>query len=312
MNGRWLTLAALITVAPVAPVALYAGGGREQTLHVYYTSSLNGNLDGCTCGSEPKAGLVKRAAFLRGRHRADSILLDTGDILDTTPDLELSAAVLSIYQELGYDAVGVGDQELADGGVALKGYTGEYPLISHNLALLSTGSDQPLTAAPLTLSRGRLAIRIIALLDPQVFALYPRSLRSQIAVTPPAEALERLVAVPVASKDETAALLTILIYHGPVEAAAALVAGRTDIDLVVVGHEQRLVHPQKAGAAIIVSPGEQGNRVGVLDLVYRDGRIAGYSHVFRLFDYRKDPDDAGVRRRIEEMKTALRAKTKEG
>jgi hypothetical protein len=36
-----------------------------QTLTIYYTASLRGDLDGCACERNRVAGLVKRAAFQR-------------------------------------------------------------------------------------------------------------------------------------------------------------------------------------------------------------------------------------------------------
>ncbi len=82
------------------------------------------------------------------------------------------------------------------------------------------------------------------------------------------------------------------------------------MDVLVVGHEQRLVHPVKVGATIMVSPGEEGNRLGMLKLRFRKGHITGYSHEFRLFDYGRDIDDSAVRKRIDRYLESLRSKVK--
>jgi 2',3'-cyclic-nucleotide 2'-phosphodiesterase (5'-nucleotidase family) len=300
----------LVLASLLFPALLAAEGSPEQFFRIYYTSSLNGNLDGCECKASPKSGLVKRAAFLRSRARTDSILVDAGDILDVAPDEELARHVFEVYRELGYDAVAVGDQELSNGTAALRQYVADYPLLSNNLSLKAGTSIVPLSPGPLTLRKGKLRVTVISLLDPEVFALYPKQLKAQISITPPAEALAALLAAKPATGDDAAARLTVLVYHGPVEAAAALVAQGTGVDVVIVGHEQRLVHPLKVGGTILASPGEEGNRVGVLTLKFRDGRIAGYSHEFRLFDYSRDLDDSGVRKRIEQYRDALRAKVK--
>lgn len=302
---RILALASLLL-----PALLGAEGSSEQLLNIYYTSSLNGNLDGCECRANPKSGLVKRAAFLRSRARGDSILVDAGDILDVAPDTEMARHLLEVYRELGYDAVAVGDQELSNGTAALRQYAADYPLLSNNLSLKTGATEAPLNPGPLVLRKGKLRVTVLSLLDPEVFALYPKQLKSQISITPPREALASLLASAPAAGEVSSARLTVLVYHGPIEAAASLVAQTPGIDVVIVGHEQRLVHPQKVGGAILASPGEEGNRVGILTLKFRDGRIAGYSHEFRLFEYTRDLDDSGVRKRIDQYREALRAKVK--
>jgi 2',3'-cyclic-nucleotide 2'-phosphodiesterase (5'-nucleotidase family) len=298
----------LLLVALLLPSLLAAEGSQEQLFHVFYTSSLNGNLDGCECKSSPKSGLVKRAAFLRSRARGDSILVDAGDLLDVAPDAELARHLLEVYRELGYDAIAVGDQELSGGLDALRTYAAEFPLLSNNLSLKSGSTAVPLSPEPFAIKKGKLLVTVIALLDPEVFALYPRQLKSQLEIAPPAEALASLLSR--SPGGEAGARLTVLLYHGPVEAAASLVAQGSGVDVLIVGHEQRLVHPQKVGSSILASPGEEGNRVGILTLKLRAGRIVGYSHEFRLFEYTRDVDDSSVRKRIDQYRDGLRAKLK--
>jgi 2',3'-cyclic-nucleotide 2'-phosphodiesterase (5'-nucleotidase family) len=75
--------------------------GTETTLTIYYTASLNGNLDGCTCEMNPVAGLVKRAAFLRTlKSSGTTLVLDAGDIFDEYPDPDLAKHILEVYREL--------------------------------------------------------------------------------------------------------------------------------------------------------------------------------------------------------------------
>ena len=78
----------------------------ETTLTIYYTASLNGNLDGCTCEMNPVAGLVKRAAYLRNLDASSpTVILDAGDIFDEYPDLEPQ----DVEQSLRYAAWTVDD-----------------------------------------------------------------------------------------------------------------------------------------------------------------------------------------------------------
>ena len=45
--------------------AAFSSGTEEKQIDIYYSASLNGNLDGCECKGNPRSGLVKRAVFLR-------------------------------------------------------------------------------------------------------------------------------------------------------------------------------------------------------------------------------------------------------
>lgn len=276
---------------------------REQRLRIYYTASLNGNLDGCSCVSSPKSGLVKSAAFLRSRDRGGSLLLDAGDLLEVAPDAELARHLLDVYQELRYDAIAVGDQELSNGLEALRTYLARYPLEANNLSLTTGSGETPLRRSPRVIRRGSLLVNVISLVDPGVFALYPRQLKAQLSVTPPQAALASLL-------PRSGHRLTVLLYHGPVQAATSLVTRNPGVDLLIVGHAQELVEPQKFGDTIVASPGEQGNRVGIFTLKVKDGHIVEYAHEFRLFKYSSDPDDSSVRARIEQYRAALRSKVK--
>ena len=97
--------------------------GSENTITIYYTASLNGNVDGCRCKMNPVAGLVKRAAFLRSLETSGpSLILDAGDIFDEYPDPDLAVHILQVYAELGYDAIAVGHQEFTNGAAGLLEY----------------------------------------------------------------------------------------------------------------------------------------------------------------------------------------------
>ena len=156
-------------------------------LTVLYSASLNGNLDGCDCKSTPRAGLAARAAWLRSYPQREPVLLvDAGDLLDVVPDPELAREILESYAELGYDAVAVGDQ------------------------------------APLVFSKGDEKVGLLALLDPQVFTLYPEELRGSMKLEEPG-----LAAAPLVSAMRAQPLdWVVVLYHGPLEEAERLARQR--------------------------------------------------------------------------------------
>lgn len=297
---RAASLAVLLLAA--AASAVHTAGQAEPALTLYYTASLNGNLDGCACASQPRSGLVKRAAWLRGIDPERSVLVDGGDILDVRPDDLLAREILEAYAELGYDAVAVGDQEFSNGAEALLGYAETYPLLSHNLQVCPDETRCVLlNLSPLVVERAGLRIAFLSLVDPEVFRPYPTAVRETAKVTPPVEAaaglMMRLADDPVD--------LVVLLYHGPEAGAEALLEAVPGIDVMVLAHDQRRIEPRKVGGALLVSPGQDGNLLGALELS-PDGRD-GFRHRNRFieFDYARDPDDPATRARIDRYVRAL-------
>ncbi|NOY07714.1 MAG: hypothetical protein GXP33_02600 [Spirochaetes bacterium] len=283
-----------------ASVLFSAGRKEESSIRIIYSASLNGNLDGCRCKSNPRAGLVKRAAYLRqlmseSASKNHTILLDAGDILDVSTDILLSDAILKTYSELGYTAIAVGDQEFSNGIDKILEYRKLYPLISNNLSVCPNENRCVIfLLLPLIVKRSGISVGIFALLDPAVFTLYPKSVTDHIIISKPevtAEGIVKLLA-------EKNTVLKILLYNGPYEHAENLAKRVPGIDIIIVVHEQRLTDLIRIGKTVLVSPGREGNRIGILDItVSKKGNVT-YKNSFKLFSYKKDPDDKIVRARI--------------
>ena len=272
----------------------YSSGSMEKSVTVYYTSSLNGNLDGCECKSNPKAGLVKRAAFLRRIDKSRSILLDAGDIFDVDKDPLLSDYILESYRDLGYTAIAVGDQEFSNGTGYLLERIRENNLISNNLKITDEdGSSIPISKDPLFLKKNGLDIVIIAVISPRVFRYYPEYIKDKTDIIPVSDVLKGyLETVKVKNAD-----LRILIFHGPVEEAQNTAEENRSIDVVIAGHDQRLIDTRKTGSTIIVSPGKEGNTTGILEIKKRGNNLS-FNNSFVTFDYKTDPDDQPIREMI--------------
>ncbi len=286
--------AALLGLAAVPPAA---------ALTVLYSASLNGNLDGCDCRSNPRAGLAARAAWLRSDpRRIEALLVDAGDLLDVDPDPELAREILEAYAELGYDAMAAGDQELNAGAREAASWRGRFALRAHNLTLCLEDRCLFFDTEPLVLSKGGETVGLIALLDPQAVALYPETLRGSLKLQPPVDAAGPLVSELRARKVDW----IVVLFHGPLAEAERLARKVRGIDLVVVGHEQRLVEPRRVNGALIVSPGEEGNRLGLLSLRKGPFGLVRSAHEFRLFRFDRDPRDPQILARFERYRRRLR------
>ncbi len=283
----------------LSAACLHCAGGAEE-LRILYTSSLNGNLDGCSCASLPRAGLVKSAASLRRlRGGGTAFLLDAGDVFPVTGDDALAHEILGAYGDLGYDCVAVGDQEFSGGVQGILERLGKFPFLSNNLMICPTERCVPVSLAPLTLRKGPFSIGVFSLIDPSVFALHPKTLTDLLKVSPP----DAAAGTAVGRLRENGVDLVVLLYHGLHENALALAARVPGIDVIILGHEQMLIDAEEAGSTVLVSPGEEGNRVGVLTVSFPQGKPR-YRNSFKVSSYRDDPDDGPVRERIERYRRA--------
>ena len=294
-----------LPAAALLAAALLCLAAPAGALTVLYTASLNGNLDGCDCRDHPRAGLAARAAWLRG-YQGEALLVDAGDILDVAPDPELAREILESYAELGYDAVALGDQEFSNGAQAVASWRGRFPLSANNLTLCLEDRCVFFSPEPLIKNRGGETVGVLALLDPRVFALYPEELRRSLKLEEPAQAAAPLVSALRARPVDW----VVVLYHGPLEEAERLAARVPGIDLVVVGHEQRLVLPRLVDGTLLVSPGEEGNRVGMLTLRKNALGRTRSAHQFWLcrFDHPRDPL---ILARLERYRSKLREALKE-
>lgn len=288
----------------MSALMLHGTGQQERLFTIFYTSSLNGNLDGCVCKSAPKAGLVKRALYLkRERDVETSLLVDAGDFSDVYEDKLLTREILEVYRELDYDAVAVGDQEFSNSVAELLKNGEEYPLFCHNLTLCPDQSRCIFFSnEPLVIEKSGFRIGLFALLEPEVFTLYPEEVKKQVKLTSPQAVAENML-LELEHVD-----LTVLLFHGSYEKAVELAENVEGIEVIIVGHEQRLIDVQKVKDSILVSPGEEGNRLGMLTMALTPKGVVKYDNHFRLFRYEDDEDDAAVRRRIERYKLELRKK----
>ena len=286
---------------------LYAGPGAEEALTIYYTSSLNGNLDGCECKTSPKSGLVKSAVFLRQRNRETSILIDSGDVFPPMGDTAIGSHLAQLYGELGYDVVAVGDQEFVNGfGGVLEA---SLPYLSHNVQICpDENSCIFVSLTPKVLQKNSLSVGIDSVIDPEVFFFNDEEFKQIVKVTPPEDSARSGLEFLQAENTD----LSILLYHGPTHNALTLAENTPGYDLMIVGHDQRLIEAERINNTVVVSPGEEGNRVGVLK-IYRekDGSFT-IKNTFQTFSYTEDPDDEVVRSHIGEYIKALTSSLKKG
>lgn len=287
----------LILLLSASP-GVFSAGQREipadyrGEITIAYTSSLNGNIEGCDCKDRPRAGLTKSAVLLRRLKDQGAILAEAGDFLDARRDVFLAHTLTEAFRYLEYDVICPGDQEFSndlDGFLELKE---NLPFITGNLLIRTEdGFDYPCPSYAV-FERAGLKIGVGALIDSSVFYFYPEKIKENIRILSPEQTAPKIVA----EMKKQGAFPLILLYHGPAEKAADILRDNPDLLAVIVAHEQRLIE-QRIGKSMILSPGQDGNRVGVLTITIK--RAGSKTEIvldnrFTLFSYYTDPDDPDI------------------
>ncbi len=272
-----------------------------QTLTIYYTASLRGNLDGCACERNRVAGLVKRAAFQRTVPK-DALVLDTGDILDATKDPDLTREILAVYKELGYAAVGVGETELSEGAPALAANARRFPFLGHNLQVRPKAAWEPLSAKPLLLTRAGVRIAVLGVTEPKTLEGHKELKEGNLRLEDPLQTVARLAE----ESRRQGARLVIVLFHGEDAAARRLAEASPQVDLVLFGHAGWLVPPEKAGRALVSLPrGVRQPHRRAHPAAGPRRASTGFEHRMLAFSYEKDPDDPSVRERVRAYRKKL-------
>ncbi|MDC7124053.1 MAG: hypothetical protein PQJ46_00700 [Spirochaetales bacterium] len=275
----------------------------DTTINIYYTASLNGNLVGCDCKQVPKSGLESSAYFLRERNTDSSILIDLGDFTDVWGDEPLAELLISLYKGLDYDIIAPGEQEFTAGIHFFKKTRRKLPFLNNNMMI----DGHRLSINPYVISRKGVKIGVAAIVEPDVFYILPEAETSRLS----------FISVENASKDALRQLeeldtdYKILLYHGSTASGERLFRSETGWDAVLLAHDQ-ILKQEYIGQRVFASPGEEGNRVGQLELVFRGSRLVKATNSFNIFSYKDSPKDDIVIAAFENYKKELIKNLKNG
>jgi 2',3'-cyclic-nucleotide 2'-phosphodiesterase (5'-nucleotidase family) len=205
--------------------------------------------------------------------------------------------------------VAVGEAELSEGAQALAANSRAFPFLAHNLWLRSpAGRWEALSEKPLLLTRAGVRIGILGITEPRVLEGRKELVLGNLRLDDPLQTVARLAA----ESRKQGARLVIVLFHGGDEAARRLAEANPQVDLVLFGHQGWLAPPEKAGRALLASPGEYGNRIGVLTLRLGAGGVESFEHRLLAFRYDKDPDDPKVRERVRAWRKKLQERLRSG
>lgn len=264
----------------------------QKQLTVIYTTNNNGYLSDCGCGEDPLGGLAKRKTLfelLRKRH-GTVLFFDAGDLFGAFGYLPAQDTMVAyIYEQLGYDAINVGDQELINGIDFFFRHlvNRNLPLIATNLKL-KNGLERSIKKSAITSVNG-ISVGVLGFLSQEAFKYYPESTPVVAEAGFTHQALQQAVD-SLRSRVEILILLSHLGYDDDVKVAKNV----TGIDLIVGGHSQaELNDAELVNQTLIVQSGGDGQYVGELLLTLDAGQKIVYHKNLLIplnSEVAKDPD----------------------
>jgi hypothetical protein len=243
-----------------APRPVVPGSGPPAIL---FSSGNQGVLAACGCPSNPSGGLAKRQAMIEQyrRTRSGLVVVDAGDTLVDRPGAIKIKYVAMTLGRGGYDALGLGDQELGLGVPELQRLAREYklPYICSNVR---DGAGQFIFPPHVIRQVGGIRVGIFAVVADEAFGFPPQEWRKGLKVEPPLEAAKREVA-----ELRPACDLIVALSHQRLMDTRELAAGAAGIDVVVSGHDERMLPKgEKMGEALLVAAGDEGRLLGAITM----------------------------------------------
>ncbi|HVX96246.1 MAG TPA: multiheme c-type cytochrome [Polyangia bacterium] len=259
--GGLIALAARGTAA-----AAKAGSASERRFTFFYTAEAHGVLEPCGCTSDPLGDLARYASVVQAARKqaGDVLLVDAGGL--SYPEggaspreragNDLRARFLAAQLgKLGLAATGLADTDLAAGPSAVQP-----PRLAANLP----GAPELKPAASVLRAVNGVRVGVVGVVDPAVASSL--SVKAEDPV--------------VAARREAARLrqagAEIVIALAPVDRPVARRLARdAGVDFVVLGRQVGAGSPRAdaVGSAFILTPADELQKVGRVDVVLRGGQI---------------------------------------
>ncbi len=277
MMRRWICL----TLIPAVLLAGDTGteAQRRAAARILFTNNSNGKLVDCNCRNDPYGGLAERVGLVR-EYRAEypeALVLDSGGYFGLSNPKVKGNLILNLMDLMGYDMVGIGDQELYNGlGNFLESY-GWYRDRIVNASIRDLEGELVFTPYKIV-HRGGINIGVTGIVSKETFKFFPAE-RIDFTVEEPDSVMARILPELKRSCD----YIVVLSQMG-VDCDKEIAARWTDIDLIIGGHSQTLIEkPIRTGETRIVQTGKGGGRVGEIVLGFGESNT-NESFKYKLFE----------------------------
>ncbi len=276
MSLKKIVLLIFLPLAIYSSFSIFAQENKSGELTILFTNSSNGRLNACpTCPNLLNGGMPRRAAFIKEMRKKyrNILVLDSGDLFPVLAPQDQAEYAIKAVNLMGYDAIGLGDQEFMYGKEALKELMGKatFPFLSATIAVkgdspdfdLQKSGQSPLFTKPYIIKDiGGFKILIASVVNDRAFLFFPKEKIEGLVILDPAAVLKKIIADTKGKAD-----IVVVLSHLGDEGDEKLAKEVEGIDIIVGGHTQTLMEkPLKSGNAVIVQAGKNGEYAGRITL----------------------------------------------
>jgi hypothetical protein len=250
----------------------------------------------CNCPKEPDGGIARRVTLLKQLKKKypDSLIVDSGAYFaggltdeysqNTDLDMERTRLNLKAMELAGYDAVGIGDDELNFGEKFFQENIGAQS--AGRTQFVSCNLKAPKVVSFLIKDVAGTKVGIIG-----VTSLQARQKAEKFTVDEPRAKLVESIA----EARKNGAQVIVVLGHLSENEESAILGETKGIDILISGHSRPNKDPvYKVGETLVLKPSWQGRRMGRVTFEVKDGRVANYkTEESRLSD--KVADDQTVK-----------------
>lgn len=293
----WLSVAAVLVVAiAVAIITTLPGkvkysSAAGESVNILFTHDVHDHYEAHTVSgaSQPLGGYGRLATAIKENRKSNSVVVDAGDfsmgsVIQTV--FEYEAPSLRILGAMGYDAVTLGNHEFDYGSGGLANALNSAAEIGGNLPSLLVANLPDVTENTGTvlssalhnygaekykiINRGGVKIGMFGVVAKSAMS---SAYRSTTDFSDEKKAAKDAVS---ALKAEGAVIIICLSHGGTSDISAFsadenLARSVSGIDVIISGHSHTVLEtPKCAGGTLIVSCGQNGEKLGSLSVV-RDG-----------------------------------------
>lgn len=265
---------------------------QDGKLYILHTNNTNGALENCYCPVRPFGSVEKRSIYFSDflKENPNTLILDSGDIFTMTHEHLKDSLMAEAYNLLSYDAILLGDQELAMDSTSLVQMIS---LMKTNI--VATNMDYPGALKSQIVVKNKLRIAILGIVDPYSLKYYPKEIKDKIILTDPVKAVKAEM-----KRLKRKADLFILMTHQGADLDYAIAEKIRGLDVIIGAHSQSaLENPEVVNSALITQAGKEGYYIGVIELQIKKGKVV--SQLGKIDTMKLEmPDDPIIMEMIEE------------
>lgn len=273
-----------------------AFAAEEKTLTIIHTNDIHAAVND---NGKSQIGLAKLGTYVEELRKKDEILvLDAGDMIQGLPiaNLEKGKSIIPMANEVGYDAMAVGNHEFDFGAANLfeveKGFN--FPMLSNNVM-----KDGKLVFKPYIVKEVKgLKVGIFGISTPETaFKTHPDNVKGYEFADMVKASKETVDKLRNTEKvDIVIALAHLGLYEG--DYTSDIIAKNVDgVDLIIDGHSHTLLEKGiMEKDTLIVSTGSSMRAIGKVELKISDKKIVDKKATVLKYDDMKDvkPEQAIV------------------